>query len=472
MERRQTHRAPMTLEVQYEATNPTPKGVGKAVTRDVSRSGLALVTERPMTPRTAVAVELSIPGQAQPLRVKGEVMWQRNIPGGVAPTFISGVQFVGVDPSVQEHLDRFVSGQLDRHSQTVDERAVSSFDRKIRIAQEPWPIQMATLRTTHARIAATGAYLPETTLTNEDLIKQRGESLRPIILQKALGAVERRTTLAEETGADLMARAGKTILERASCDPKDLDRIICSLDPGDAVAPSTAVAVQAKLGAACPAYDVTMSCAGWICGVDQGLRAIASGEQRVLVLAGSTVGSKLPFRDLKHRAIFGDGASGILLEAVQDGSPLTTALWADGRFYTKIFAPYLWSLHPKDIPPEYKGSFYMDPDQNVFFNQLTRVLPPFFKRLLLEAEVAVGDVDHFLLHQPSIPLFEHSMKLLNMIPRSKVFDFFSKYGNVVSAEMPIMLDEGISSGRIKQGNIVCMVTYGAGFTMAGMVMRY
>ncbi|OGX37426.1 MAG: hypothetical protein A3C53_02750 [Omnitrophica WOR_2 bacterium RIFCSPHIGHO2_02_FULL_68_15] len=114
----------------------------------------------------------------------------------------------------------------------------------------------------------------------------------------------------------------------------------------------------------------------------------------------------------------------------------------------------------------------MDPDQNVFFNQLTRVLPPFFKRLLLEAEVAVGDVDHFLLHQPSIPLFEHSMKLLNMIPRSKVFDFFSKYGNVVSAEMPIMLDEGISSGRIKQGNIVCMVTYGAGFTMAGMVMRY
>src|SRR3989338_7215408 len=235
MERRQTHRAPMTLEVQYEATNPTPKGVGKAVTRDVSRSGLALVTERPMTPRTAVAVELSIPGQAQPLRVKGEVMWQRNIPGGVAPTFISGVQFVGVDPSVQEHLDRFVSGQLDRHSQTVDERAVSSFDRKIRIAQEPWPIQMATLRTTHARIAATGAYLPETTLTNEDLIKQRGESLRPIILQKALGAVERRTTLAEETGADLMARAGKTILERASCDPKDLDRIICSLDPGDAV---------------------------------------------------------------------------------------------------------------------------------------------------------------------------------------------------------------------------------------------
>lgn len=474
MERRHTHRAPMTLEVQYEATNPTPHGGGKAITRDVSRSGLALVTERPMMPRTAVAVALAIPGQAQPLRVKGEVMWQRNIPGGVAPTFISGVQFVGVDPTVQEHLDRFVAGQLNRHSQTADERAISSFDRKIRVAHEPWPIQMATLRTTHARIAATGAYLPETTLTNEDLIGGgAGAGLQAVLLKRALGAAERRASPSQGTVADMLAEAGKVVLEEAGCDPKDLDRIICNADPGDAAAPSTAVAVQAKLGATCPAYDVTMSCAGWICGVDQGLRALASGEQRVLVLAGSTAGSKVPFKELKHRAIFGDGAGGLLLEsASQKGELLATALWADGRFYSKIFSPYPWSVHPQDIPTEYKGHFYMDPDQNVFFDQLSRVLPPFFKRLLVEADVAVEDIDHFLLHQPSGPLFNHSMKLLKMIPRAKVFDVFSRYGNLVAAEMPVMLRDGVQSGRIKRGDLVCMVTYGAGFTMAGLVMRY
>ncbi len=472
MERRKSHRAPVVLQARYAANNPTPAGGGKAVTRDLSRNGAALVLEHPMVPKTVVEVELELPSLERPIKTKGEVMWQRDISGGIAPTFLTGVQFLRMDPPVQEQIEHFVTSQLKRHSQTIDDTAVGSFHRTVRTTRQPWPIQMATLRTTHARVVATGMYLPPAKLTNEDLIKQRGENLQPILLQRALGAVERRASSEYETGADLIALAGKTILEQAECDPKDLDRIICSHDPGDAAAPATAVAVQAKLGAACPAYDVTMSCAGWMCGIDQGLRALSSGERRVLVLAGSTAGSKAPFRDLKHRAIFGDGAGGLLLEASQQGTLLATALWADGRFYSRIFSPYSWSVHPKDIPEEYKGYFYMDPDQNVFFDQLTRVLPPFFNRLLLEADVAAEDVDHFLLHQPSIPLFEHSLKLLKMIPRAKVFDFFAKYGNVVSAEMPIMLAEGIQSGHIKRGDLICMVTYGAGFTMAGLVMRY
>jgi len=115
----------------------------------------------------------------------------------------------------------------------------------------------------------------------------------------------------------------------------------------------------------------------------------------------------------------------------------------------------------------------MDPDQNVFFRELSRVLPPFFKRLLLDAEVTVDEIDHFFLHQPSRPLFEHSLQLLKAIPREKVVvDSFPKYGNIVAAELPVMLAEGISSCRIKRGDRICMVTYGAGFAMAGLVMQY
>ena len=472
MDRRKTHRAPVVLEAHYAANNPTPAGGGKAVTRDISPTGLALVVDHPLIPKSTVELEVEIPGWKQPIKAKGEVIWQRNISGGRAPTYMTGLQFLQMDPSVQEQLDLLVSKHLDWHSQVADDKAVRSFDRKVRTAKEPWPIHMTTLRTTYARVATTGAYFPSNKLSNADLIKSRGENLQPVLLQRALGAAERRAVSPGETGADLLARAGQEILSKAECNPKDLDRIICSLDPGDAVAPSTAVAVQAKLGATCPAYDVTMSCAGWICGVDQGLRALASGEERVLVLAGSTVGSSLPFKDLKHRAIFGDGAGGILLEAAQPGDLLATALWADGRYYSRIFAPYNWSSHPGDIPQEYKGYFYMDPDQNVFFDQLTRVLPPFFKRLLLEADVAIEDIDHFFLHQPSAPLFEHSLKLLKMIPRSKVLDLFATYGNIVSAEMPVMLEEGIKTNRVKRGDLICMVTYGAGFTMAGLIMRF
>lgn len=472
MNRRKALRVPLLADLRYSLPSSNPTGHGRAVARDLSRSGLSAVLDHPLAPRQVVTLELDLPGAESPMKVTSEVAWQRRASGGLDETQLVGMRFLNPAPSIQGRIDRFVSDLMSRQSQAIDDRAVEYFDKSVRLAAQPWPIQMTTLRTTHARVAAVGAYLPSTKLTNEEIIRQFGEPLQAIVLQRSLGALERRVAPPESTAAEMMTQAGKAILRNANCDPKDLDRIICSVDPGDAVAPGTAVAVQAQLGATCPAYDVTMSCAGWICGIDQGLRALGSGEQRVLILAGSTVGSKLPFRDLKHRAIFGDAAGGLLLELRHEGQLLTTALWTDGRFYSRIFAPYPWSVHPGDIPEEYKGYFYMDPNQNVFFDQLTRVLPPFFKRLLLEADVGVEDIDHFLLHQPSKPLFEHSLRLLQVVPREKVFDFFPKYGNVVSAELPVMLAEGISSGRIRRGDRLCMVTYGAGFTMAGLVMQY
>jgi 3-oxoacyl-[acyl-carrier-protein] synthase-3 len=472
MERRKAHRAPVVLPARYMANNPTPLKNHKAVTRDIGPNGAALVFEHRMDPKAIVEVELEIPDFEGPLKTKGEVVWQREIPWAIAPTFLTGVRFLEIHPALTARIERFVAGHLKGYSQFADEQAVKSFERVQQTARPSWPIPMATFRTTCALVAATGCHLPTTKLSNQALIEKSGADLQAILLQRALGAVERRAASPDETGADLMACAGRAILESAGCDPKDLDRIICSLDPGDAAAPCAAVHVQTKLGATCPAYDVTMSCAGWICAVEQGLRALALGERRILVLAGSTAGSKVPFRDVKHRAIFGDGAGGILLERSHKEKPLATALWADGRFYSRIFSPYPWSVHPRDIPQEYKGHFYMDPNQNIFFDQLTRVLPPFFQRLLKAAEVTVDQIDHFLLHQPSGPLFEHSLKLLKAIPRAKVFDSFATYGNLVAAEMPVMLDEGIRSGRIKRGDIVCMVTYGAGFTMAGLIMHY
>ena len=151
---------------------------------------------------------------------------------------------------------------------------------------------------------------------------------------------------------------------------------------------------------------------------------------------------------------------------------MCTQLWTDGRFQNDIVAPLPWSNHPPTIPKEYKNSFYMSPNQDVFFANLSRVLPPFFDRLLKEADIAVNEVDCFLLHQPSMPLFNHSVKILPDIPRRKVFDCFERYGNLVSAEMPMMLNEGIRTGRIKSGDIVLMLTYGAGFTIAGCVFEY
>jgi len=316
----------------------------------------------------------------------------------------------------------------------------------------------------------TASYLPEKIITNQDII-DAGLKATPIAIERGLGVRERRAAAPDETGADMMAKVAEKILKKAGCSPQELDYVICSADPGDAAAPDTATAVQDKIGASCPAYGVSMSCTGWIAGIDIALNYLATGKKRILILASSLVGSRLLYHNLMHRAIFGDGAGGILLESHHLDRFLAIGLWTQGQYYSKIFVPYPWSKIPEDIPPEYDASFYMSDDQKIFFNEMNFSLVPFTKRLLSKAEVSIKDIDIFLLHYPSKPLFEYSLKLLG-IPKIKTFTNFDRYGNLVAAEMPILLDEAICAGRIKKGGLIYILVYGAGFTGGGLIMRY
>lgn len=313
-------------------------------------------------------------------------------------------------------------------------------------------------------------YLPDRVVTNQEII-DAGLDSAAAVLERSLGVKERREAERDETGADMLAKVAKKILKESGCLAEELDLIICCADPGDAAAPDTATAVQIKIGAQCPAYGVSMSCTGWVAGIDIALRYLATGKKKILVIASSLVGSRLYYHNLMHRAIFGDGAGGILLDSRHLKKILATDLWTNGQYYSKIFVPYSWSKLPEDIPLEYSNSFYMTNDSGVFFKEMDTHLIPFVDRLLDKAKIAMKDIDVFLMHYPSKPLFNYSLKILG-IPESKTFHNFKHYGNLVAAEMPVFLSEAIDIGRIKKGDIVLILPYGAGFTMGGIIMEY
>ncbi|MBI4590202.1 MAG: ketoacyl-ACP synthase III [Candidatus Rokubacteria bacterium] len=317
-----------------------------------------------------------------------------------------------------------------------------------------------------ARVAATGSYSPPRIVTNEELSDGAGKKLR-----RLLGISERRVAAAHEACSDLIAEAGKRALETAHISPLDLDRIIVSATPGDFVEPPTASVVQYKLGARCPAVDVKMSCVGWLAGVDYALRCIATGERAILVLAGTIISKGDPFKSITHQAIFGDGAGATLIEANGGaGHFLAGTLWTDGQHYTKINLPHPASVHPPEIPEEFRGKFYMG-SQRTFFQHMREVGPPLLEGMLKEAGLTKEEIDVVILHQPSKPLFEVALKALEF-PREKVVNNLRTHGNTISAELPIALDQSIRSGRIKRGDKVLLVTFGAGFNAGATVMIY
>jgi 3-oxoacyl-[acyl-carrier-protein] synthase-3 len=318
-----------------------------------------------------------------------------------------------------------------------------------------------------ARIAATGSYLPERIITNSEILGLEESDGQ---IRRLLGAVERRAVNEGEACSDIIVKAAKKIFDSARISPEQLDRIIVSATPGDYHEPSTASIVQYKLQAQCPAIDVGMSCVGWVAGIDYALRCIATGDKRVLVLSGTIVSRGNAFRNPMHRAIFGDGAGGVLLEAASSAKLLAGGLWTKGQYYDVINMPHATSLHPERIPLEYKGSFFMG-RRETMFDALRNNLGLCIDGVLQEAGVAKEELDIAFIHQPSKPLFEEAAKAAN-IPRSKVIQDYERHGNTISAELPISLDQCVRDGRVKRGDKILMVTFGAGFNAGILVFEY
>ncbi len=465
--RRESNRIEGVLNTTY--TNPNAQLVQRALSKDVHQKGICLLTEERLSEGTTLELNIAFSEPSvRVVRAEGKVVWHNpwRSNSADAPKFLTGVQFSKISKFDQASLDECLKTVL-----SVDDKdsVTELLKRHVMSTGESFPTKMTLLKKPPVKIAAVASYLPEQVVTNQDIIESGLKSSDKTI-RRALGAVERRTAAGRQSNADMMADVARQILRKASVDVSQLDRIICSSDPQDAVAPNTAVVVQKLIGAKCPSFDVQMSCAGWLCGVDLASRCLSTGEERILVLASSLVGSRLTFNNRMHRAIFGDGAGGILLEPSAKGQILSIGLWSDGQYHDKIHVPYPWSKIPDSIPKGYDDSFFMSSKQEDFFITMDFYLVPFCKRLWKEAGISIGNIDCFLMHQPSMPLFEHSVAALN-IPREKTINYFQKYGNLVAAEIPVYLDEAIRSGRIQPGNLVFALTYGAGFTMGGMVIQ-
>jgi 3-oxoacyl-[acyl-carrier-protein] synthase-3 len=318
-----------------------------------------------------------------------------------------------------------------------------------------------------ARIVATGAYLPERVISNSEILGLEGSDGS---IRRLLGAVERRAVETDQTCSDIIVEAARQVLETAQISPLELDRIIVSATPGDYFEPCTASVVQYKLRGRCAATDVGMSCVGWVAGMDYALRCIATGEKRILVVSGTIVSKGNVFHNPMHRAIFGDGAGGVLVEASEPGRFLAGGLWTDGQYFDIITMPHTTSAHSPRIPMDYQGSFWMG-HREVIHEALEVNLARCVEEVLATAGVSRDEIDVAFIHQPSKPLFEAAVSAVG-IPRNKVIQDYERYGNTISAELPISLDENVRNGQIRRGDLVLMVTFGAGFSAGILVFRY
>jgi 3-oxoacyl-[acyl-carrier-protein] synthase III len=329
-----------------------------------------------------------------------------------------------------------------------------------------------------SRILGTGHYLPKTVRTNLDIEKMVETSDAWIV--ERTGIRERRIAEPGVFTSDMAAAAAQSALEAAGVSASELDLIIVGTVTPDMPMPATAVFVQKKIGAgACPAFDLSAACAGFLFGISIADQFIRSGTmKRVLVIGVELLSRVINWQDRTTCVLFGDGAGAVVLgpsegKLTESGKPvglLSTQIVSDGELATSLMIPAGGSVSPltQALLEENKHKVHMR-GQDIF-KVAVKNLYSASKNALASAGLESGDVDWICPHQANLRIIDFVISKLGS-DRAKVLTNIERVGNTSSASIPILLDENIRSGKVRAGDTILMCALGAGISWGGAVVR-
>ncbi len=323
-----------------------------------------------------------------------------------------------------------------------------------------------------AGILGLGSYAPERVLTNQDL-ERIVETSHDWIFSRT-GIVERRLAHPEETTADLARRAAERALADAGVAPEEIDLVLVATVTRESPFPAVASVVQEGLGATgAAAFDLGAACAGFIYGLATGAQFIQTGLfRRVLVIGAEVLSRIVNWRDRATCVLFGDGAGAAVLGPVEPGQGfLAFDLGSDGSGAGLLAVERGGWGHPLTTGAEAELAQSIRMNGNEVFKFAVRVVEESTRRTLDRAGLAPGDIDLFVPHQANIRIIDAAARRLGL-DEGKVFSNVHRYGNTSAASIPLALDEARREGRVRPGDTVAMVGFGAGLSWASCVMTW
>jgi len=327
-----------------------------------------------------------------------------------------------------------------------------------------------------ARIIGTGRALPKRVVRNEELTRLMDTSDEWIV--QRTGVRERRYVDPGTGSSHLGAEAAAKAIAAAGLTVNDIDLIVFATLSPDHVFPGNGVLVQHQLGMrSVGALDVRDQCTGFVYGLSVAEAYVKGGfHDRVLVIGAEVQSTGLDFstkgRDVA--VIFGDGAGAVVVGPAEPGRGiLSSHLHSEGKY-----ARELWLESPSFLDNPWithemidAGKHYAKMNGRHVFTHAVRRFPEVTREALEKNGLTVEDLSLLIPHQANLRITQAVGAALQL-PEGKVFSNVERYGNTTAASIPIALDECLEQGRIREGDIVCLASFGSGFTWASTLLRW
>lgn len=315
------------------------------------------------------------------------------------------------------------------------------------------------------KILGTGHFLPQKVVSNDELSEIVETSDEWI--SKRTG-IRRRHIATTETTSSMGTEASKNALEMAGVKPEELDLIIGTTGTGDNVTPGVACAVQKNIGAACPAFDISSGCSGFMVAMDIAAKYIKSGAaKKVLIVSSESMSRYTDWTDRSTCVLFGDGAGAVVLGEGDNLLSIKINTHGNTEFVgihgAKGNCPYA-------EPNEMHDSFTFMNGPETYKYAIGAMSGDIIEAAEL-AGVAIEDIDHIIPHQANLRIIMATQSKLG-IPMEKFCVEIEEMGNTSSSTEPIVLDIENRRGRFKEGDLVAFTAFGAGLTDGGAIYRW
>lgn len=347
-----------------------------------------------------------------------------------------------------------------------------------------------------SKIAGVGMYVPKDVYTNNDLTRYMDTN--DAWIQERTGIKERRyAKRLDETTTTMGIEAATTAIERAGITPQDIDFIIFATLSPDYYFPGCGVLVQREMKMKeVGALDIRNQCSGFLYALSVGDQFIRGGMYKNILVIGSekhSFGLDFSTRGRNISVIFGDGAGAVVLQpaTIHEQGILSTHLHSDGES-AEVLAMYNPGTHGNhwangnevadfddaEIGEAFMSHNMIDNAQNfpnmdgqTVFKKAVVKMPEVVMEALNANNLTTSDIDLLIPHQANLRISQMVQKQLKL-PDHKVYNNIQKYGNTTAASIPIALCEAWEEGKIKQGQLLCLTSFGSGFTWASALIRW
>jgi 3-oxoacyl-[acyl-carrier-protein] synthase-3 len=323
-----------------------------------------------------------------------------------------------------------------------------------------------------AKITGVAGFVPPKVMTNADL--EKIVATNDEWIRTRTGIRERHVVEKGMASSHLATEAAKALLEQTRTDPAEIEMIIVASVTPDMFFPATACLVQCRIGARKAwGFDLSAACSGFAYALTVGAQFIGAGaHKKVMVIGSDAMTTILDYKDRSTCVLFGDGAGAVLVEPGDSNEGILDFEHdVDGSGGGFLYMPGGGSLHPASPETVEKRMHYVHQEGSQVFKYAVRRMADMSAHLLEKNGFTKDDLALLVPHQANLRIIRATQERLGL-DDSKVMVNIDRYGNTTAGTIPLGLRDAVEQGRLKKGDLVLIVTVGAGYTTGGVLLRW